>query len=341
MRTTIKDVARECGVSTATVSLALSGKTGRVSESTRKKILEAVERMNYIPSSAASSLGKHRTRMVGILSTDIRMHHGANLFMAMIKALQERNYIPVCHILANRNRMQTEEIVNQFTAADVCAIYWGMPFNKYSPEENDRLYSRIGSLGIPVIAVKGYEFTNPGATVYYDFEKAGYIATKHLIDEGHRRIGMITGYPDFRVSVQRSAGYYRALSEAGIDPDPKLVYEGDFSLRSGAQALSYLMGQQVSAIFAHNDEMAIGASRAAKNYGLRIPDDLSVIGSNNIAYDDILETPLSTVAFPVDEMGAFIGEKLCEFADGNIPAEHELYYYEPSLYLRGSTAKKM
>ena len=143
---------------------------------------------------------------------------------------------------------------------------------------------------------------------------------------------------------ERITGYQKALADAGIEQDPKLIYEGDYTMDSGSAALSYLMGQRVTAIFAQNDEMAFGVYRSARIYGISIPEELSLIGCDNVPFDDVLEVPLSTISVPAREMGSYIAEQLCNMVEEDQPASPErdrrrTVYYEPDLYLRGSVGK--
>lgn len=342
MRTTIKDIARECGVSTATVSLALSGRKTKISEKTCKKIRETAERMNYYPNIMASSLARHKSQSVGIVINDLRNTHIAALFMSISSVLQNAGFFPVCHILNENDPEMYEMLVRRIASENLCALIWGKPYEPSLTEMNKKVCRIVDTLGIPIFSTDNSEFKSPGINICCDYRKAAFLAVQYLISQGHTRIGCIAGYPSFQVTQDRIDGYRDALTQAGLSYDPNLIYYGDYSLSGGRAALPYLLGQQVSAIFSMNDEMAFGVYQEARNYGLKIPDALSVIGCDNVPFDNVLEVPLSTVGTPTDEMGRFIGQEVCrsiDLIDSDGPdalGERRTVYYEPNLYLRGS-----
>ena len=342
MRTTIKDIARECGVSTATVSLALSGRKTKISEKTCKKIRETAERMNYYPNIMASSLARHKSQSVGIVINDLRNTHIAALFMSISSVLQNAGFFPVCHILNENDPEMYEMLVRRIASENLCALIWGKPYEPSLTEMNKKVCRIVDTLGIPIFSTDNSEFKSPGINICCDYRKAAFLAVQYLISQGHTRIGCIAGYPSFQVTQDRIDGYRDALTQAGLSYDPNLIYYGDYSLSGGRAALPYLLGQQVSAIFSMNDEMAFGVYQEARNYGLKIPDALSVIGCDNVPFDNVLEVPLSTVGTPTDEMGRFIGQEVCrsiDLIDRDGPdalGERRTVYYEPNLYLRGS-----
>ena len=341
MRVTIRDVAKACGVSCASVSMALGDKRCRLKPETVKHIRETAEKMNYRPNHAAASLAGRPSRMIGVVLEDIRNPHIAQLYMVISGVLRDNGFMVVGHITENTGEEEEERLVSEIASENLCALIWGRPYEPDRTEENNRLYERIDALGIPVFTMGGYEFASPGVNVCFDYEKAGYLAARHLLEAGHVRIGCVSGPKNYEVSRQRLEGYFRALREAGIEPDPKLVFEGDYTREGGSRALPYLMGQGVTAIFAQNDEMAFGIYRSARVYGIRIPEELSLIGCDNVPFDDVLEIPLSTVEVPTGEMGSFIGKELVtllqeeEWAGGT----RRTVYYDPDLYLRGSVRK--
>lgn len=349
MRTTMKDIAKACNVSVAAVSIALSGnaKKGRISEGKLEEIRQTARRMNYYPNSVASNLAKGMSRTIGVVINDIRNSHIAELDVAISEVLQRRGYSVVNHIFNAKDGKSQEELIRHVASENICALIWAKPFEPGREEENRRLYEIVDSFGIPVITMDAYEFRSDGVNICYDYEKAGYLAVSYLISCGHQRIGCITGYQGYRVTKDRLAGYQNALEEAGIAYDEKLIFHGDYTMDSGSHALSYLMGQHVTAIFAMNDEMAFGVYRSARNYGVRIPEDLSVIGCDNVPFAEVLEVPLTTVGVPAVQMGILIGEQVCRAVEER-PADmrsesgekRKTIYYQPDLYVRGSVRKQ-
>ena len=166
------------------------------------------------------------------------------------------------------------------------------------------------------------------------------MATRHLVECGHTRIGCVSGTAEFSVTAQRLEGYKRALKEADIPFDEKLVFRGDYTLRSGSRALSYLLGQNATAVFSFNDEMAFGLYQSARQYGISIPGDVSIVGFDNVPFSDVLEVPLSTIDVPTEEMGKSMARELVRIIRENDRGERRTIMYEPALILRGSVARR-
>lgn len=339
MRTTIKDIARECGVSVSAVSLALSDKPNRISKATRQKVMEAAARLNYQPNPAALSLVNRRSKTIGVVLSDMRNTHIASLFMAINKKIEGKGYSMVCHILDDREDSSDSEILDLIASENVAGLVWAKPRQSREDTEQEGLLKRIERLEVPVITMDAWNFPCPGLDVCFDYENGAYLATKHLLEYGHRRIGALAGRRDYRVTYERVKGYRRALEEYGVPWEESLVHYGDYTMESGYEAMPYLMGQNVTAIFSFNDEMAFGLYRAARIYGIHIPRDLSIIGFDNVPFDDVMEIPLSTIRVPIVEMGEFIGEKMLEFLENPELTTRGQVVYQPDLLLRASTAR--
>ncbi len=339
MNTTIKDIAQACGVSTATVSLALSGKKGRVSAEMTARIQETAARLNYTPNRAAVSLATRRTKLVGVLMSDLRNTHIAELFMAIEEVLQSRGYTLICHVLDDKS-MDTGRISSELIGLGVEGILYAQPMFLDPDEAFFRMRDFFNSAGVPIICNDEVGLTCAGMDVMFDFYRAGYIATKHLIENGHQVIGCVSGPANYRVSEQRLRGYRDALEECGLGYDPKLVFYGDYSTAGAEPALSYLLGQRATAVFAFNDEMAFAIYRSAHQYGLSIPQDISVVGCDNVPFCNVLEVPLSTVHVPTVEMGREMAESLIMYIEGHAGKKRSQHIYEPALMLRGSVHRR-
>ena len=310
MRATIKDVARESGVSVSAVSMALSDKPSRISKETRQKVKEAAERLHYQPNRAALSLVNRESRMIGIVMNDVRNTHIAAEFMAINRELSGKGYSLLSHILEDQTRDSSLKLIRQIASENVAVLIWAKPL------EADN------------------------ADVCFDYRQGGFLATEHLLELGHRKIGCLAGDRSFQVTQERIEGYRQALEKFGVPYDEKLVCYGDYTMESGYEAFSYLMGQRVSAIFSSNDEMAFGIYRAARNYGIRIPADISLVGFDNVPFADIMEAPLTTVRVPSVEMGSFIGRTAMELLSEAQEGERKKILYKPDLLRRGSAIVK-
>ena len=172
-------------------------------------------------------------------------------------------------------------------------------------------------------------------SVVLDHKLGGYLATKHLLSLGHRRIGCVSGPANVPSAIQRLEGYKQALLEEQIPFDPDWVYTGDFRVENGSRALPYLLGQNVSAIFACNDMMALGIYRESRLYNLRIPNDLSLVGFDDIFLSDFLDPPLTTVAQPIADIGKEC-VKQAMLALNNEATDGGTFVFKPVLKVRGS-----
>ena len=337
MKITIKDIAKECGVSVATVSLALSDKPSRVAEKTKKLVREVAEKYNYQPNNAAVSLVSKKSKLIGIVFNDLRNSHISSLFMEINSELEKRGFSMVCHIVDDSDN--DINVLHRIAGENISGLIWAKSY-ALDQEAFDVLDINVQRLGIPVLTMDDYDFHCAGVNVLYDYYEGGYLATKHLIELGHEKIGCLTGIRSFNVTEARYKGYRKALEEYGLPYDLELVYEGDYTMESGYQALSYLKGKGVTAIFSMNDEMAFGIYRAARAYGMSIPNDVSVVGFDDVPFSDVLEVPLTTIKVPVNQMGTYIGNTLAEYVGKGGAKKRKSIVYKPQLLIRGSTKKK-
>lgn len=339
MKVTIKDIARECGVSVSAVSMALSDKPSRISAKTREKVMLAAKKLNYQPNQAAVSLATRKSKKIGVIINDLRNPHIADIFMALDREIQNNGYLQVCHVLDDDSQGDAVKYLQRMVSNDVAGVVWGKPLED---REVETLKTFMNQLDIPVVVMGESDFLCRGVDVVCDYTEAAYLATQHLIELGHTRIGCVAGSKCFKVTEQRLRGYKRALEEAGICYNDELLYYGNYTMKSGRNSLAYLLGKKVTAIFSMNDDMAFGVYESARNYGVKIPDDLSVIGCDNVSFGNSLEVPLTTINIPAEEMGRSVGkwiiklieqEKLCS-------EERVIERYRPTLLVKGSTMKK-
>ncbi|GAB6985137.1 LacI family DNA-binding transcriptional regulator [Nocardioides pyridinolyticus] len=303
--TGIKDVAREVEMSTATVSRALRGLPG-VSEETRGRVMETARRLGYVPSPSAAGLASGQTRTVAVIVPWVTRWFFAAVVHGAEEVLRRAGYDLLLYNLAGdesaRHRVfETSLLTKRVDAVLVLSL-------KPSPDE----LARLDKLGRPVTIV-GADV--PGwATVRIDDEAAARCATSHLAGLGHQRIayvgGAVDGVLDFTAPAARVAGYRGALAEAGLDHDPTLEADGEFSAAGASRAGLALLDRpdRPTAIFAASDEMAIGVIRAARELGLRVPEDVSVIGIDDHEMAEFFD--LTTVAQPVHEQGRVAAQQV-------------------------------
>ena len=333
MRATIKDVAARAGVSTTAVSLVLNGKNSKISDKTRQQILEAVDELDYRPNHIAMSMVTKTTRTIGLVIPDI-----SNIYFSELSKLIEQScYSKGYNVLyGNTHDMANRDIdyINIFLDRNVDAIIVILS-NSIDEHLND-IQKIITRTDTPFIVVDRKLDINAGTTIVVNQKLGGYLATQHLINLGHRSIGCITGPKNVYSSIERLNGYKQALEEANIPVQEQLIFEGDFHRESGMEALPYLLGRGVTAIFAFNDMMALGVYKQASYYNLSIPDNLSLVGYDDIFISDFITPPLTSIEQPVKSLADEAVTQVMN-AIQNKDNKKEIFTFDPVLKVRGST----
>lgn len=297
--TKIDDVARLAGVSTATVSRALRG-LPTVSAATRRRVLAAAEKLQYAVSPNASRLAGGRTATVAVVVPRITRWFFGTVVEAVEETLHECGYDLLLHNLGGLERTRERVLRTTSLHKRVDAVML-----VGTPLESSEL-TALAALDLPGVTVSSGSRVPGWPCVRIDDLAAARTATKHLLDLGHRRIAYISGDHHeltFTANWERRQGYQEALRCAGIVPDPSLDVESQFTIDGGNQATAELLarGEPPTAIFAASDELAMGALRALREAGLRVPQDVSVIGIDDHDVSGVLG--LSTVAQPAAEQG--------------------------------------
>lgn len=306
---TIFDVAREAGVSYATVSRVLNNKD-HVKPEKREAVLRAMARLGYVANQQARRLAGGRSRVVGLLVQGLESSYAGEIIRGIDEELAAAQYDLM---LYTTHRRKTKESVY------VAAISRGMAEGLLLmlPRDPAAYIDTLRRQSFPYVLIDhqgvGDEHRSIGATN----RQGAYDATRHLIDLGHRRIGFITGRIELGCAIDRLAGYRAALAERGIADDPALAAEGDFMRPAGFAGARALLDlpDPPTAIFASNDDMAFGVIEAARDRGLRIPDDLSVVGFDDIPQAAIVHPPLTTVRQPLEQMGRAATRMLLKLID--------------------------
>lgn len=335
MRTTIKDVAKAAGVSPATVSFILNNKPVPISPETKERVLRIAKELHYRPNQLAVSLVTHTTNTVGLILPD-----SANPFFASlsnhIETLLRQEGINVIIGNTNGDPKITREYIHIF--CDRCVdgiILTQMDFE--DKEETRRCRQLLDSIDIPVVYADRIAKNPNHFSVEVNQQLVGYIACKHLLELGHQRIGCAAGSISLNINADRYKGYLRAMEEYHIPVEENLLYCDSLSIECGIKALPCLLGQNVTAIFAFNDMVAYGIYKECRNYNLRIPEDLSVIGVDDIPMSDIIQPPLTTVSQPMSLVAQHaVNGMLRAIKDPG--ASTECVTLQPLLKVRASTA---
>jgi LacI family transcriptional regulator, repressor for deo operon, udp, cdd, tsx, nupC, and nupG len=323
----IREVAQAAKVSVATVSRALQ-MPGVVAPSTRARVQAAVERLGYRPNAQARMLRTARTHVIVALVPDISNPFFAEVIRGIEQVAHQNGYSVLLGDTQNsraREKVYAELLETKQADGLITLMPHIPPLSMAGP--------------LPIVNACEYVKDKSVTSVYVDNEAAADEAVTYLLTLGHRDIAFVTGPMDSPISVDRDRGYERALQRAGIKRDRRLTAVGDFSVEAGIRAVDSLLAKQpFTAVFCSNDEMAIGAMRSIKSKGLKVPQDISVVGFDDIRFSRYTDPPLTTVAQPKDELGREAMNMLIEMLSGvDVPARKRVL--PTQLVVRGSTAR--
>jgi LacI family transcriptional regulator len=331
-KVTIREIADLAGVSIATVSRVVNGR-GDVAPETRELVQRIVRERGYMTNRSARGLSRGRTGLIGATVPMLHPLYFSYLLSGAAEALYEQDMrLVLCPTMHEHDREVSllERLMHGTTDGAVIIL----------PEESSDELEQLLNHGYRFVVVDPLLPLNARIPAVSAANAAGATqAMQHLLELGHRRIAAVTGPRGGKASVDRRRGYYAALAEAGIAPDPELEVEGDFRIPSGAELTARLLDlpEPPTAVFAFNDNMAIGALRAARARGIRVPEELSVVGFDDLEEAEIVTPALTTVRQPLAEMGRIAVSLLLRLLEGQrLEALHvEL---ATRLVVRGSTA---
>ncbi|WJQ05929.1 LacI family DNA-binding transcriptional regulator [Geobacillus stearothermophilus] len=306
----IKDVAKRANVSTATVSRVLRN-AGNVTEETKQRVLEAIEALNYQPNVLGRYLRRMETETVLVIVPDITNPFFSKVLRGIEAVALEHGYQVLLGDTQNDVRLE-EQYLNLLPQRQVDGmIFLTARIRKELVEEMARQF--------PIVLACEYLEGADIPTVSIDNISSARKATEHLIGLGHRRIAHLSGPMDVILSRDRLRGYHQALVQHEIDADPALVQEGDFTYESGYSLTLKLLALEnpPTAIFAANDEMAIGAIKAVRHRGGRVPYDVAIVGFDDIQMASIFEPAVTTIAQPMFEIGEQAMKLMLQLIEGS------------------------
>lgn len=328
-RPTIADVATRSGVSTATVSRVLSGASS-ARPSTRARVLAAARELDYRPSAVARALKVQATRTIGLLVTDINNPFFPQLVSAIEAEAVSRGYGLV---LSNTS----DDPARELAALDLLIERRVDGIMVASSRAMRRHASLLREIGVPVVLLNSGRVEGL-PSIDTAQRRGARLAADHLLELSHRRIGHITAPRTNAAAADRLAGVRDAVRAFGEDAE-LFVADGDSHVEGGAAAASRLVTiAGCSGIVCYNDLTAIGAIRGVRSAGLDVPQDVSIVGFDDIDLAAWIDPPLTTVRQPTDEMGRWAVERLVGLATGSKPVEPDSVHLEPRLVVRGSTA---
>jgi len=314
-RVTVKDIAKATGVSPAAVSYVLNGKEHKVSQETVSKVKAAIKELNYIPNLTARSLVKNKSQLVGVIipqTEETSQLLLTNPFYSEIvggiesKLRQAGYHMLLSGVDKGKSYLDTS-VQRNLDGAIIMGIY------------QEQFYEELKQAQIPIVLIDSYISDNYFYRVGIDDEYGGYLATKYLIEHGHRDIALVTGsIKRDGVNEKRFLGYKRALSERGIFYNPDYVFDGLVSYEYGYKAGKDIARnyKKVTAVFASADLMALGVIKGLTESGLKIPEDISVIGFDNISALQFTLPPLTTVGQDITAKGVKAAELLINLIEG-------------------------
>ncbi len=289
---TLRDVAKLSGVSIKTVSRVVN-QQGEIAESTRRRVQAAIERSGYRPNILARSLVNRRTDTLAVVTWGIDYYGPSRTVLGVEQQSNELGYSLFLNLLPKPDHSAVGPVLDALTARRVDGIVWAVP----EVGDNRVWISRNRLKQLPPTVFLSMQ-PKPGLSVITADNRLGATqATQHLVDQGKRTIGVITGPRSWWEARERYEGWKETLLRSGLTARPSLVAEGDWSATSGEQAMQKLLTQQpaIDAVFACNDQMALGALRVAHKLGRRVPQDLAIVGFDNTPESAFYWPPLTTV----------------------------------------------
>lgn len=341
---TLMDIARRAGVSESTVSKALN-RNSDISEDTKKRIMEIARELNYVPNYRARALARSSSRNVGIVIPSINRHYFAELVQHMRLRLQKADYSMLLCSTDRRSDLE-RTYLEKFKSGQVDGAIVTYVIHR----ENMRYVIDLVDSGIPVSFTNAYWPRLPGdhltkvPFVAFDFWSGGYTATKYLIELGHKRIGYIGDYYYSEVGLfeGRYEGFCQAMEAAGLNVDDRFVFKDCDSLHHGAECGRQLLElpDRPTAMLCMNDELAIGLVHALQNAGVRVPEDMSVVGADNIELSGFVTPAITTLQFPKRELGERTADLLLDLLrNRQAMPTHNPTIFPTELIIRQSTCR--
>lgn len=332
MKATIYDVAKEAGVSIATVSNAINGK-GKVSKKRREQIFEIMERLQYQPSVIASALMGKKTFTLGLLIPDISNPFFAEIARAIEDEAHQSGYsVIICSTDNQDERVERYISLLEQKRVDGMIIGTGV--------ENAELLASLQTKEIPFVLVARESAALAVDTVVVDDFIGGMLSARHIAELGHRRIGILAENLKVSSSRERIRGFKQGLSEANVPFDDRDIVICEYRVEEGRRGARELLGRPnpPTAMFCCNDLLAIGAMQVAKELGIRVPEELSIVGFDDTILASVTDPPLTTVSQPIGHMGKQAFQLLIEnLVGGNGDSVKQRIVLLPELRIRGST----
>lgn len=306
-KVTIRDVAKAAGVSAQTVSRVINNRPD-VSPSTRQHVKQVIAELGYAPNTIARSLSRGRTNTIGVVGFGLEYFGSSRVLTGIERKANELGFSILLTLFDQFSGGDADNILLQMAAQQVAGIIWSIPGFTDSPEL-DR--PAIRNLSIPIVHLNRKP-SKMFPVVSVNNHLGGRMATKHLLDQGFRKIGVITGPRYWWEAEERFMGWKAVMEESGISNLDHLIFEGNWEAESGSDGFQALLSKNpdLEAVFVSNDQMALGVLQAANYMGVKIPDDLSIVGFDDIPESEYFIPPLTTVRQEAKRLGALAVTRL-------------------------------
>lgn len=328
-RATINDVARLAGVSKKTVSRVINASPS-VQPETRQRIETVIREIGYVPDPQARGLAFRRSFLIGLIYDNPNPQYVVNMQLGLLDAMRGSGFELVVHPCDRASPTLIEDIRSFIERQKL----YGVVLTP-SVSEDEGVAELLKDVGCAYIRIASIDLDHPAHMIETRDRQGGLEAARHLAGLGHRRIGFISGVATFRSSHERRAGLEEGLAEHGLSLAPELVAEGAYTFESGVDCARRLLAlpDRPTAIFAGNDEMAAGALQAAREAGLDVPGQLSVVGYDDFQVATRVWPPLTTIHTPTRRIGQMAADKLMGREAVDLPPEERL----PTLVIRQSS----
>lgn len=330
-KVTLRDIAREVGLSTTAVSLVLNDRPCKISEESRRRIKEVARRKRYIPNQIARSLVTRRSQTIGLVVPNIESRFFSSLARRLELGCRERSYA----LLITNSDDSSEndaELVTLLANRGVDGIF---VVASTGAEGDASLRGALEGLPTPYVMVDRLPADLACDKVAFNNEAGGYLACRYLLDAGHRRIACLLNTAS-NTGRERLAGYERALRERGMEPDPALVLPCAYYIPEAYEVAARLLDTDATAVFAGSDNIALGLLKRLYERGLRVPRDYSVVSYDNSAADVLFEPALTSIEQNVDELAAAALDVMFRRVEEDELGEPEERILMPRLVIKSS-----
>ena len=338
VRATIKDIAKQAEVSITTVSLVLNDKADKIPNETKQIVFDTARNLNYTPNQMAVGLVKKRSQTIGLIVPNISNTYFATMALGVDEVCRKNgNVMMLCN--SGDQHSQDLEYIRRLAGQGCDGIIFIMS-NDSDDTACEESLQLLHDLKIPFVMLDRFINETVCPSIIVNHIRGGELVTRHLLELGHKRIACMVGPELLADARQRYEGYKKAMQEAGIKVDPELVIHGDYSRKGGYEVAKTLLERHATAIVACNDMAAFGVMEYLDEQKVRVPEDISVVGYDDIIFSSMLKVPLTTIHQPIYEMGVEAVRQLMhqinqeEYTNGAV-------IFEPELIIRDSTAKYM